>query len=109
MVEECYDIHEPELSLKEQRKFWAKTIAFCVQRYGTGLAAELNSDDSKFNLAVKEHLKDSRGELRTALRDIEINIDGEEIDELLGELGNDLEKLGKKWGKKLEGLLEKKK
>jgi len=109
MVEECYEIHEGEMSLREERKFWAKTVTYYVQRYGNGFADVLKNDNSELNLSIKEHMKDAKGDIRIALNDLEINLSAQEVEDMFDELGSDLEKLGKKWGKKLENLIEKNK
>jgi len=110
MTEECYEIYEEDMSVREIRKFWGKTVSFYVDRYGKGFAEELADDNSDLNISIKKNFADAKIDLKEALEDadINININGEELEEMLEELGGDIEKMGEKWGKKLEEIFEKK-
>ena len=104
-VEECYKIHEDELTNKEERAFWAQTITYYGDRYGKGLASALADEANNISQLIEEHTSSFSKELKLFLNDIEIN-EGE-LKENLNELGDDLDKLGKKWGDRLEKFLEK--
>ncbi len=103
-VEECYEIHADELTNKEEREFWAKTITYYGDRYGKGLASALADEANNISKLIGEHTSSFSKELKLFLNDLEVN-EGE-LKENLNELGDDLEKLGKKWGKRLENFLE---
>ena len=40
-VEECYDAFEDEMSTKERRQFWVKSLKYYATRYGEGMMNEL--------------------------------------------------------------------
>ncbi len=104
-IEECYEIHKDDLTHKEERDFWAKTITYYGDRYGKGLAAALADEANNISKLITSHTSDFSNDLRLFLNDIQINED--ELEENLNELGDDLDKLGKKWGDRLEKFLDK--
>ncbi|MCO6489382.1 MAG: hypothetical protein J5I98_13240 [Phaeodactylibacter sp.] len=73
-VEECYDQYEPELSPKERRRFWSKSLKYYAQRYGDGAIKELGKKKDKASEKVvgevekiwtdtKEALKEAAGKV----------------------------------------------
>ena len=56
-VEECYDLYEPELSGKERRRFWAKSMKYYAERYGGGALQELGDKKEKAAGKVKEEVE----------------------------------------------------
>jgi hypothetical protein len=53
-VEECYDLHEPEMSGREKRRFWRKSLSYFTQRYGDGALNALKKDKSRLQKRLKE-------------------------------------------------------
>lgn len=53
-VEECYGIHEAEMTGKERRRFWRQSLRYYYQRYGDGLAKELKGRDKTTFRKIKE-------------------------------------------------------
>ena len=53
-VEECYDIHEPEMTGTEKRRFWSQSLRDYYQRYGDGLAKELSGKDKQTFRKIQE-------------------------------------------------------
>jgi len=107
MIKECYKIHEDDLSSREERRLWKKTTAYYVRTFtGNG---DLEKQAAEFGRLIEENVGDVSDKLSKAIDGIDINIDFDEaeIEALLEELGGDIEKMGDKWGKKLEKLLEK--
>lgn len=53
-VEECYDIHEPEMTGREKRRFWRQSLRYYYQRYGDGLVKELKGKDKSTLRKIQE-------------------------------------------------------
>lgn len=56
-VEECYDIHEPEMTGREKRQFWRQSLRYYYQRYGDGLVKELKGKDKSTLKKIQEETK----------------------------------------------------
>ena len=56
-VEECYEQHESELSPKERRNFWARSMKYFAQRYGDGAIRELGKGKHKASEKVREEVE----------------------------------------------------
>ena len=107
MVEECYEKHEDDLTRREEREFGRKVAVYYVKTFSENV--NLEEYAAKFGKFLDENTDNISEQLGAAIKDIDlnINIDDEELEELFEELGTDIEKMGKKWGKKLENILEK--
>jgi hypothetical protein len=53
-VEECYDLHEPEMTGREKRRFWRQSLRYYYQRYGDGLVKELKGKDKSTLRKIQE-------------------------------------------------------
>lgn len=105
-VEECYEVHEEALTGREERRFWTKTVRYYFNRYGGEVLAELGKEQGRLGEEIKAHLTDAGDGIKDLLRDVEININGEEIEALLEDFGNDIGKLGEKWGNKIQDIFK---
>ncbi len=107
MIEECYKVHEDDLSSREEKRFWKKTTLYYVKTF----SGQVNFEEQAAEIGklIDDNLEDVSGKLSKAFKDMDINInmDEGELEELFEELGSDIEKMGEKWGKKLEKILEK--
>ena len=56
-VEECYEQYESELSPKERRRFWARSVKYYARRYGTGMVKALEEKGDKTATKVKEEVE----------------------------------------------------
>ena len=56
-VEECYEQYESELSPKERRRFWSRSVKYYARRYGTGMMKELEEKGNKTTTKVKEEVE----------------------------------------------------
>ena len=107
MVDECYKIHEDDLSRKEERVFAKKVGVYYVKTFTGNVDIEKHA--AEFGKMLDENMSDISNQISKAVEgiDIDINLDDQEIEALFEELGSDIDKMGKKWGKKLEKILEK--
>jgi len=107
MIKECYKIYEDDLSSMEERSLWKKTSKYYVRTFAGNV--NLEEQAAEFSRLIEDNVGEVSESLSKAIKDIDIsiNIDEEEIEALMEELGSDIEKMGNKWGKKLEKLLEK--
>ncbi len=99
-VDECYDYHEEELSTKEKRQFWMKSLKYYSIRYGEGMINELSNDDIT-SQRIRDNVEDV---LQETGRDIEdfVQKSSDELEELFEDIGNDIER----WAEKLKEILE---
>ena len=107
LVEECYKIHEDDLSRREERKFGKQVAVYYVKTFTGNVDIEKHA--AEFGKMLDENMGDISNQISKAVEgiDIDINLDDQEIEALFEELGSDIDKMGKKWGKKLEKILEK--
>jgi len=107
LVEDCYEIHEDDLTRREEKRFWKKTTLYYVKTF----SGQVNFEEqaAEFGKLLDDNIEGISEEIGQAVKDIDldININEEELEELFEELGDDIEKMGKKWGRKLEKILEK--
>ena len=107
MIEECYKVHQDDMSSKEERKFWKATTVYYVKSF----SGHLNIEDqaAEFGRLIEGNIDEFSSGISETIKNLnlDIDIDEAEVAELFEELGTDIEKMGKKWGKKLEKLLEK--
>ena len=108
-VKECYENFEDDMTNKETREFWGRAMKYYFKKFGNNV--DLEQKGAEIGRLIEDNLGDVSEELGNAFKniDIDINIDEEKVNELFNELGSDLEKLGKKWGKILEEIVEKEK
>lgn len=70
-VEECYEIHETEMTSKEKRQFWVKSARYYYKRFGKGVANELfGKKDSKFEKLKEELNNFEEGELEDLKKEL---------------------------------------
>ena len=107
MIEECYKIHEDDMSSREERKFAKKTAVYYVKTF-TG---QVNFEEhaAEFGRLLDDNMEDFSEGINAAVKKfkLDIDLDEAELEEMLSEFGDDIESLGKKWGKKLEKIIEK--
>ena len=68
-VEECYEQYEPELSPKERRHFWSKSLKYYAQRYGDGALKELGKKGDKAAGKVKQEVENIWTDAESALKE----------------------------------------
>ncbi|MCB0687138.1 MAG: hypothetical protein KDC53_11450 [Saprospiraceae bacterium] len=99
-IEDCYDYYEDDLTTKERRQFWMKTLKYYATRYGEGMINELSKKDGISEKVEKniEEVLDATG------RDLEdfINKNMNEIEDLVKDIGKDIED----WAAKLKDILQ---
>ncbi len=102
-VEECYKLHETDLTIGEKKQFWTKTANFYYRRYGASVANEVLDKSHPVYKELKNYLAELENDPNGAFKDILNQLGGKEMKELLNEVSGDVEK----WGKKLEKILDK--
>ena len=99
-IEDCYDHFEEDLSTKERRQFWMKTLKYYATRYGEGMLNELSKKDGISDKVEKniEEVLDATG------RDLEdfVNKNMDQIEDLVKDIGKDIED----WAAKLKEILQ---
>ena len=58
-VEECYQLHQEEMTRGQRRSFWAKAMQYYYYRYGSGMMNELKNDSNALSRRIKREI-DSR-------------------------------------------------
>jgi len=108
-VKECYETYEDDLTNRETREFWDRATKYYFKKFANNI--DLKLEGKEIGKLIGDNLTEVSTELGDAFKNIDVNIDidEKEIEEFFDELGGDLEKLGKKWGKKIEQILEKEK
>jgi hypothetical protein len=99
-VEECYDFYEADLSTRERRRFWMKTLKYYATRYGEGMLNHLSKKDG-----ISEKIEHNIEEVLDATgRDLEdfVNKNMGEIEDLVKDIGKDVED----WANKLKDILQ---
>ncbi|MCB0569103.1 MAG: hypothetical protein KDC66_05045 [Phaeodactylibacter sp.] len=69
-VEECYDLYEAELSGREKRRFWGRSLRYYAQRYGDGVARELGRKGDKASRRIREETETLWGKTEKALEEV---------------------------------------
>ena len=107
MIEDCYKVHEDDMSSREERSFAKKTAVYYVKTFSGQVDFEAHA--AEFGKLLDDNMDEFSDGINAAVKKLklDIDIDEEELEELIGEFGDDIESLGKKWGKKLEKVLEK--
>lgn len=107
MIEECYKIHEDDMSSREERSFAKKTAVYYVKTFSGQVNFEKHA--AEIGKLLDNNIDEFSNGINAAIKDfkLDIDIDEAELKELIGEFGDDIESLGKKWGKKLEKIIEK--
>ncbi len=107
MVDECYKIHEDDLTRREEKDFGKKVAVYYLKTFKDQVKFEEYA--AEFGKLMDDNLDGLSDKISTSIKDldIDINLNDQEIEELFEELGSDIEKMGKKWGKKLENILQK--
>jgi len=107
IVDECYEMHEDDLTRREERAFGKHVALYYVKTF-TG-NVDFEEYAAEFGQVMDENMGNISSQISKAIEgvDIDINIDDQELEQLFEELGSDIDKMGKKWGKKLEKILEK--
>ncbi|MEL6924464.1 MAG: hypothetical protein AAFO94_10490 [Bacteroidota bacterium] len=103
MVEECYDQWEEEMSFREQRKFWGRSLKYYFQRHGNRVANELMDEDNSLSTKIREEMEAVWGDSDMVLNDLLKDLGGDEMNDLLKDIGKDIEK----WGERLEEIFKK--
>ena len=99
-VDDCYELYEDEMSTREQRKFWIKSLKYYATRYGEGMLNEFSKED-----AISDKVKDNIEEVLDATgRDLEDFLDKNmnEIEDLVRDVSRDIEE----WASKLKEIFE---
>ncbi len=107
LIEECYKIHEDDMSSREERSFAKKTAVYYVKTFSGQVNFEEHA--AEIGKLLDNNIDEFSDGINAAIKDfnLDIDIDEAELKELIGEFGDDIESLGKKWGKKLEKIIEK--
>ena len=94
-VEECYEQYEENMSARERRRFWMKSLKYYAIRYGEGMMEELSREDSNFDLKIRQNISET---LELSGQELEAFFEknGQELEELLEGLSSDLEELADK-------------
>lgn len=99
-IEDCYDHFEEDLTTRERRQFWMKTLKYYATRYGEGMLNELSKKDGISDKVEKniEEVLDATG------RDLEdfVNKNMDQIEDLVEDIGKDIED----WAAKLKEILQ---
>ena len=107
LIEECYKIHEDDMSSREERSFAKKTAVYYVKTF----SGQVNFEEqaAEFGKLLDDNMEELSEGINAAIKKfkVDIDIDEEELEEMITEFGDDIESLGKKWGKKLEKIIEK--
>ena len=69
-VEECYDLYEAELSGREKRRFWTRSLKYYAQRYGDGMVKELGSKGNKASRRIRKETESLWGRTEKALEEV---------------------------------------
>lgn len=99
-VEECYDAFEEDLSGREKRQFWIKSLKYYATRYGEGMLNELSKDDIT-NQKVRENIGDVMEETGQDIEDF-FEKSADELEVLLEDIGKDIEA----WAERLQQIFE---
>lgn len=78
-LEECYDLHEAELSGREKRKFWMDATRYYINRYGKGGGKEVTKQALELSKLIRKKSKSV----------------GNEVEDKLNEWSKNLEKMSK--------------
>ncbi|MDH3649906.1 MAG: hypothetical protein OEQ53_09490 [Saprospiraceae bacterium] len=100
-VEECYELHGDDLSTKEKRKFWIKSLKYYAVRYGEGMLNEMSEEDTELDITIRENVGEVlelTGEELSAF----FEKNGEELEELLESISADIEA----WAEKIQEIFE---
>lgn len=99
-IEDCYDHFEQDLTNKERRRFWMKTLKYYATRYGEGMLNELSRKDG-ISEKIEKNIEDA---LEVTGRDLEdfVNKNMAEIEDLVRDIGDDIED----WAAKLKEILQ---
>ncbi|MEO1434469.1 MAG: DUF6565 domain-containing protein [Bacteroidota bacterium] len=110
-TDECFPEYKEQLSDKESEAFYSDAMAYAWARYGRGFINEIGGDPGKFlnnlfegqdiNIDLDidgDDIDNAVDQIKNALD----GIDGEKLENLLEEAGDDIEN----WGKKLEEIFE---
>ncbi|NND33848.1 MAG: hypothetical protein HKN76_14760 [Saprospiraceae bacterium] len=98
-IEDCYDLYEDEMSTRERRQFWMKTLKYYSTRYGESMLNEFSKD------AISNDVKENIEEVLDATgRDLEdfVNKNMGEIENLVRDIGKDIED----WASKMKEIFE---
>ena len=92
---------------REERRFAKKTAVYYVKTF-TG-QVNFGEHAAEFGKLLDDNMEDFSAGINDAVKKfkLDIDVDEAELEEMLNEFGNDIESLGKKWGKKLEKIIEK--
>lgn len=57
LVEECYQVYEPELTKGERRTFWAKSVEYYYHRYGGEVLSAVNEKEDELSRRIKREVE----------------------------------------------------
>jgi len=100
MVEKCHEMYE--LTFTEEVEFWANTMIYYSNRYGSEAMSTLNDESNNISVEISE-------ELEKVFDDPDAMMDkffGAEKSDNLKDLFKEATKDMEKWGKKLEKIFE---
>ena len=78
-VEECYDQHEANLTPKERRVFWSKSLKYYAQRYGRSRIKKLGSSKDKATEKVKTEVEKIWTDAEEAFEEVEKKVKPEKL------------------------------
>ena len=55
-MDECYEKHEEDLTDKEKKEFWAKTVRYYIKKYGFNFQKFLDGEDNEITERFQEEL-----------------------------------------------------
>ena len=99
-VEDCYDAFEDEMSRKEKRQFWVKSLKYYATRYGEGMMNELSKDDIT-NQRMRENMEEVLEDTGKSIEEF-FDKSGEEIEKLFEDIGKDIES----WAQRIKEIFE---
>jgi len=99
-VEECYDAFEDEMSNRERRQFWVKSLKYYATRYGEGMINELSKDDIT-NQRMREEMESVLEDTGKSIEEF-FNKSGDDIEELFEDIGKDIEA----WAERIKEIFE---
>lgn len=99
-IEDCYDHFEKDLTNRERRRFWMKTLKYYATRYGEGMLNELSRKDG-ISQKIEKNIEEA---IEVTGRDLEdfVNKNMTEIEDLINDIGRDVED----WAAKLKEILQ---
>ena len=99
-VEECYDAFEENMSSREKRQFWVKSLKYYANRYGDEMLNELSKDDIT-NQRIRDNMEEVLEETGENIEEF-LEKSADELEELFNDMGKDIEA----WAERIKEILE---